>query len=158
MTFARRLQRLGDRVFDRGRHRDAFAVDERSAVDGDLGSLRGSTYALLVTFRRDGAAVPSPVWFAVDDAGRAYVKTAADVGKVKRVRADSRVLLAPCTARGKPTGPALRGTARVLPAEEWPRAEQLLAAAYGVGRRASEATLGAIGEVAYLEIVARRAR
>lgn len=156
MSATERLARLVDRGFDRVRHDDAFDVDDSSAVDADLRTLRGHKYALLVTFRRDGTAVPSAVWCAVDDAGRAYVKTAANVGKVKRVRRDSRVVLAPCTARGKPIGPAIKATARILAPEEWPSAERTLSAAYGAGRRASEAILGVTGPAEYLEFESRR--
>ena len=155
MSAIERAARIADRLFDRARHRGAFELDEANAADGDLRSLEGHKYVLLVTFRRDGTAVPAPVWCAIDDGGRAFVKTAADVGKVRRVRNDSRVLLAPCTARGKPVGPAVRASARVLPPEEWAHAERTLAAAYGAGRRASEAMLGSAGQPAYLEITAR---
>ncbi|MEA3055637.1 MAG: hypothetical protein QOD30_1069, partial [Actinomycetota bacterium] len=103
-----RLARASDRLFDRLRARAAFTVTEDTAVDGDLDSVRGSTYALLVTFRRNGDPLPTPVWCAVDDAGIAYVKTARHAGKLKRLRNDDRALLAPATARGKPTGSAIR--------------------------------------------------
>ena len=155
MSAFERLARAGDRLFDRLRHRAAFEVSDQAANDGDLESLRGHGYALLVTFRRDGSPVPSPVWVAVDDAGRAYVKTAADVGKVKRARRNGRVLVAPCNARGRPTGPAIRATARILPPEEWPHAEAALAAAYGLGRRVSERLLAGTGPAAYLELTSR---
>lgn len=154
-TALRRLAWWADRAFDRGRHAAAFEVSEDSAVDGDLRSLRGHPYALLITFRRDGSAVPSPVWFAIDGDGRAFVKTAEDVGKVRRIRRDGRVLMAPATARGKPVGPALRGRARVLPPEEWPDAERTLAASYGLSRRLSERLLGGAAPAAYLEITPR---
>ncbi|MBI4695000.1 MAG: PPOX class F420-dependent oxidoreductase [Gammaproteobacteria bacterium] len=68
-------------------------------------------YVSLVTFRRDGREVATPVWIAV--AGdRAYVFSAADAGKVKRLRRDARVKLAACSARGAVRGAwgAGRGT------------------------------------------------
>ena len=43
-------------------------------------------FALLVTFRRSGAPVPTLVWFGMQD-GRLYVESLADAGKVKRSRA-----------------------------------------------------------------------
>lgn len=158
MGLVQQLGRLGDRAFDRLRDRRAFELDEDHATDGDLGVLRGATYAVLVTYRRSGEPMPSPVWLAVDDDGRAYVKTRHDAGKVKRVRVDTRALLAPSNARGRPSGPAIRATARVLPREEWARAEAALAAAYGAGRRLSERVLGGPEELAaYLELTPRRA-
>src|SRR2546421_3962866 len=131
MDAVERVARFTDRVFDRLRHKDAFAVGEADAVDGGFESLRGRKYALLVTFRRNGDAVPSPVWFGIDTSGRVYIKTAPNVGKVKRIRNDNHVLMVPSTARGKPVGPAIRGTARILPRDERPHAEATLAGAYG---------------------------
>jgi len=157
MSAFERMARFSDRMFDRVRDKGAFSLTDDEAVDGDFGSLRGHTYAVLVTFRRNGHAVPSPVWFGLDGAGHAYVKTRHDAGKVKRLRNDARVLVGPSNARGKPTGPAIRGAGRLLAEEEWPRAEQALAAAYGAGRRISERVLGGPAEMAaYLEIKPRR--
>ena len=157
MTVLERFARFSDRLFDRVRDRRAFTLSDDIAVDGNLEPLRGQEYAVLVTFRRDGEAVPSPVWFGIDDAGRAYVKTRGDVGKVKRLRNDSRVLMAPSNMRGKPTGPPIRATARLLPEDEWAHAEATLAAAYGTGRKLSERVLGGPDSMAaYIEITPGR--
>jgi len=148
-----RMARLGDRGFDRLRDKQAFKVDEAGAVDGDFSSLRGSPYALLVTFRRNREAMPTPVWLGVDDAGVAYVKTRRDAGKVKRLGHDGRALLAPSNWRGRPTGPAIRGAGRVLQREEWDHAEATLAAAYGTTRAVFERAMGGPEELAaYIEI------
>jgi PPOX class probable F420-dependent enzyme len=56
-------------------------------------------YVSLATFRRDGAEVATPVWFA-EAAGKLYVFTAGESGKVKRLRRSSRARIAPCDARG----------------------------------------------------------
>ena len=56
-------------------------------------------YVSLATFRRDGRAVPTPVWVA-EHAGRLYVFTERDSWKVKRLRRDPRVRVAPCNLRG----------------------------------------------------------
>ena len=86
-----RIARMSDRMFDRMRDKRAFTITEDTATDGDFSSLRGHHYAVLVTFRRDGQAVPSPVWFGLDDRGGVvYVHTAPHAGKVKRLRRDSR--------------------------------------------------------------------
>jgi PPOX class probable F420-dependent enzyme len=151
-----RIARFSDRVFDRLRDRAAFSLTEHDAIDGDFASLRGRTYAVLVTFRRNGEAVPSPVWFAIDDSGAAYVKTRHDAGKVKRLRNDSRALLAPSNLRGKPAGPAVRAIGRVLPEDGWAHAEDTLAGAYGPGRKISEGLLGGPdGVAAYIELTPR---
>jgi hypothetical protein len=82
------------------------------------------------------------------------VRTEASAGKVKRIRANSRVLLAPATARGKPAGALAAGTARVLAAADSEPAEQALKANYGLGRRLYEDVLGSARgvEAVYLEV------
>ncbi len=74
-------------------------------------------YANLTTFRRSGEGVKTPVWFTVVD-GAAYVFTGRDSGKVKRIRNNPRVDLAPSDARGRAKGASLGATARVLPPSE----------------------------------------
>jgi PPOX class probable F420-dependent enzyme len=157
MSGFERLARFSDRMFDRLRDKRAFTLTDDNAVDGHFESLRGHKYAVVVTFRRDGDAVPSPVWFGVDEKGNAYLKTRHDSGKVRRLRDDSRALIALSNMRGKPMGPAIRGTGRVLPHEEWAHAEETLAAAYGTGRNISERVLGGPEEMgAYVEIMPGR--
>jgi PPOX class probable F420-dependent enzyme len=157
MSAFEHLARFSDRMFDRLRDKRAFTLTADKAIDGDFESLRGHKYAVVVTFRRNGDVVPSPVWFGVDAKGHAYLKTRHDAGKVKRLRNDSRVLVAGSTIRGKPTGPVIRGTGRVLPTEEWAHAEETVAAAYGTGRKISERVLGGREDMgAYIEITPRR--
>lgn len=115
--------------------------------------LRGHKYCLLVTYRRSGEAVPTPVWFGLR-AGKLYVRTEADAAKVKRIGNDPRARVAPCTARGKPLGPPADGRARVLadPGEERD-AEAALQGNYGLGRRVYEGAGAVLGPAAvYLEI------
>ena len=153
MNVKERVGRAMDRVYDRMRHPDAFKLCLDESVEGDFEALRGAKYGVVVTFRRNGEAVPSPVWFGVDDKGRAYIRTMQASGKVKRIHRDPRALLAPATFRGRPTGPALQGIARVLPKDEWSHAETTLAAAYGFGRKVYERMVGdPEGIAAYIEI------
>ena len=85
-------------------------------------ALIGEEYALLVTLRRSGEPVPTPVWFGLRDSC-VYVESLADAGKVKRLRQDQHVRVAPCTLRGKPTGPFTDGVGRILAAAEEQNAE-----------------------------------
>lgn len=62
--------------------------------------LARSTFVLLTTYRRNGEAVPTPVWIA-PDGERLLVTTGAESGKVKRLGHTSRVTLTPCDMRGK---------------------------------------------------------
>ncbi|MCW5850996.1 MAG: PPOX class F420-dependent oxidoreductase [Anaerolineae bacterium] len=93
-------------------------------------NLAGHQFMSLTTFRRNGIAVPTPVWFAEHD-GRLYVTTQAQAGKAKRVRATGRVTVAPCTARGELLGETAEGQARLLPESDAARAYQILLDKYG---------------------------
>ena len=64
-------------------------------------------FALLTTFRKNGDAVPTTMWFAHDQ-GKLYMVTSATVGKIKRIRNNGRVLLAPCDVGGKVLGSRLK--------------------------------------------------
>ena len=134
---AKRAADLSYGVYGRIRHSDARSVAEGEAQASDFEHLRGHKYALVVSYRRSGDPVPTPVWFGLAD-GKLYFRTEKRVAKVKRIRANPRVRVAPCTMRGKPRGPAAEGTARILPPEEEERAEAALQANYGVGRRIYE--------------------
>lgn len=76
-------------------------------------SLEGARFLLLTTFRSDGRKVSTPVWCASRE-GVLYVWTGADSGKVKRIRVNPVVRVAPCTVRGRPLGPALEGHAAIV--------------------------------------------
>lgn len=84
----------------------------------NLDRLAAEKYVLLTTFRRDGRAVPTPVW-VVRDGDRLAVWTVSDSGKVKRIRRDGKVTVAPCDVRGRPRGEAIAGQATLAasPAE-----------------------------------------
>ena len=79
----------------------------------DAAGLDRHRYLSLATFRRDGGAVPTPVWFAEVD-GLLYVFTAGDAGKVKRLRHSSRARVAPCDIRGHVEGDWQDATARIV--------------------------------------------
>jgi len=76
-------------------------------------NLADEQFVLLTTFRRDGRAVPTPVWVVPLDGGLG-IWTPGASGKVKRIRRSGAVTLAPCDRRGAPLGDAVPGTARLL--------------------------------------------
>ncbi len=78
-----------------------------------LHSLEGQKYVSVTTYRRSGAEVSTPVWFITKD-GLLYVWTDASSGKVKRLRNNPKVALAPCKMDGKPLGPSFEGVASIL--------------------------------------------
>ena len=91
--------------------------------------IRGKKYISLATFRKNGVAVRTPVWFGEEE-DKVYVKTPGDSGKCKRIRNNPQVRVAPCTMTGKITGPEFAAVARILPAQDWPRAQALIEKKY----------------------------
>ena len=76
-------------------------------------ALDSARYVSLVTFRRDGRTVATPVWHAEHD-GRLYIFTEANAGKVKRLRREPKIRLAPCDVRGRVRGDWYDGRARIV--------------------------------------------
>ncbi len=95
--------------------------------------IHGQKYISLGTFKKDGSVVHTPVWFGEEN-GKLYVMTRSDSGKYKRIRNNPQVRIAPCTMRGKITGPEFAGTARILPNEDWPRARNTIHRKYWLAR------------------------
>ena len=87
----------------------------------------------LTSFKRDGTAVATPVWFVASD-GHLLVETDADSYKVKRIRRDPHVRVALCNARGQLRGEACDAEATILPDSERARVEQLLSEKYRIDR------------------------
>jgi PPOX class probable F420-dependent enzyme len=144
---------LPNRFYDWIRHPSARLLAGEDRTISGFEHLRGHKYCLLVTYRRSGEPVPTPVWFGLRD-GKLYVRSEANVAKAKRVRNDPRVRVAPCTARGKPLGPPAEGWARILEQQsERALAEAALRANYGLGRKLYEGAGEALGiETTYLEV------
>jgi PPOX class probable F420-dependent enzyme len=83
----------------------------------------------LTTYRKDGTPVATPVWVVGYEDGVA-VWTNAAAAKVKRLRRDPAVTLAPCTLRGRLTGAAVVGRARLLSVEDSARVRALIRRKY----------------------------
>ncbi len=95
--------------------------------------IHGQRYVSLVTFRKSGVAVYTPIWFAEDD-NKLYSMTSGKSGKYKRIRNNPQVKIAPCTIRGKITGPEFPATVRILRPEEFARVRQAINAKYWLAR------------------------
>jgi PPOX class probable F420-dependent enzyme len=96
-----------------------------------LDVLGAADYVLLTTFRKDGTAVPTPVWvIRIGDELRIW--SAPEAGKVKRIRRNGEVQLAPCSFRGQLRGASVNAIARVLPQSEMSALLHGLSRKYGV--------------------------
>ena len=70
-------------------------------------------YVALETFKKDGSTVNTPVWVVRSD-NKLYVTTDAESWKVKRIKNNGRVRLAPSDARGTPKGAFVDGAASII--------------------------------------------
>ena len=76
-------------------------------------ALKKANYLSFETFRKSGAGVATPVWFAEEDEVF-YIFSAGDAGKVKRLRNSGRSRIAACTVTGKVTGDWVDAEAEIL--------------------------------------------
>jgi uncharacterized protein len=142
---------LGARVAARSAPAGLRTIAEAPRT-GSIEQVARHKRALLTTFRRNGTPVSTPVWAALAD-GRLYVRSERAAGKLKRLRNDTRVLVAPCTVRGKPLGAPFEADARMLAAGEEPLAEHVLAGRYGLGRELFERSMDLLRvDMCFLEI------
>src|SRR3712207_2784141 len=99
-----------------------------------LEQLGAEKYVLLTTFRRDGRAVPTPLWVVPDGAGLGFW-TPTGTGKLKRIRNDGRVTVQPCDVRGNPSGEPVEAQARIGDAADRARVVEGIRRKYGlIGR------------------------
>ncbi|WP_434091257.1 PPOX class F420-dependent oxidoreductase [Streptomyces flaveus] len=68
---------------------------------------------LLTTHKKDGTGVGTPVSLVVEG-DHAYFRTPGKASKVKRLRNNPEVELAPATPRGVPVGPQIHARTRLL--------------------------------------------
>ena len=99
-----------------------------------LGQFEGQKYLNLESYRKTGAAVATPVWFA-DDGNELYIYSLADAGKVKRIRNNPRVRVMPCDFRGGSKGDWVDATARIIDGAEADKAQRLLDKKYGLMKK-----------------------
>lgn len=78
-----------------------------------LAAFENEWYSSLTTYKRDGTPIAVPIWHAVGD-GRIYMFTEEASFKVKRLRRNPNIELAPCNWRGTVHGPAWKGTGRIV--------------------------------------------
>lgn len=93
----------------------------------------GQKYLNLETFKKSGQGVKTPVWFAAEPSAaldsedaKLYVYTIGVSGKVKRIRNNPRVNVAPCDMRGRLRGKWVPARAEILAGTEAQQGMQLL--------------------------------
>jgi len=91
----------------------------------NFAGLAGHKYLNLETFKKSGDGVKTPVWFAADpardlssDAAQLYAYTTRNSGKVKRIRNNGRVRIAPCDMRGNLLGEWVDARAEIVTGAE----------------------------------------
>jgi PPOX class probable F420-dependent enzyme len=106
-----------------------------------FGPLDKQSYLSLETFRKNGEGIRTPVWFAADPTteirsrgAKLYVYTVENTGKVKRVRNNPRVRVAPCNRTGGLQGEWIEAQAKVVQGEEAARGLKLLTQKYFLKR------------------------
>jgi PPOX class probable F420-dependent enzyme len=110
---------------------------ERSAARpvADLETRFPGRYLSVTSFKRDGTGVATPVWF-VSDGSRLFALTDLHSAKVRRIRRNPRVLIAPCRADGRLRGEPVPAQAEVLTStEELERVQKLLMERYKLSYR-----------------------
>ena len=133
-TFSRMMLRGMDKL------RAAEAFDIGAPTGTDFAGFGNYRQIVLVTYKRSGEAVPSPINHGVAD-GTLYVRTDASTAKVKRIRNNPNVLVAGCNLRGKPSGPVVAGVARILEESEHAHAAAVIAANWSLPMRLFERSL-----------------
>jgi PPOX class probable F420-dependent enzyme len=124
------------------------------ALFNPFDALADRRYVRLSTFRKSGAAVPTPVWFA-RLGENFYVVTGRNTGKAKRIRNNPDVMLAPSDFRGRPKGRDVRAVARLTDEQKGGPADRALRSKYGWQYRVFEFVEGLIGsaeDLVFLEL------
>ncbi len=97
----------------------------------EIKNLDVKKYIALETYKKNNQPVKTPVWFVIHNE-LIYVITREKTGKVKRLRNNPSVRIAPCTLFGKATGNWILGSAKFVTDEEFKIALNLRKKKYGV--------------------------
>ena len=101
----------------------------------DLDAHFPGRYLSVISFRRDGTGVATPLWF-VSDGERLFALTDLHSAKVRRIRHNPRVLVASCRVNGKLRGEPVPARVEVLTATpELDRVQRLLIERYKISYR-----------------------
>lgn len=93
---------------------------------------RDKKFIALTSYKRDGGAVETQMWFAMDR-GRLYVRTDSRSLKVKRIGRNSSVSVAPCDFRGNHAAEPFKGEAKRMPDGEADRLGKIFGKKFPLG-------------------------
>jgi hypothetical protein len=145
---------LAYKLFGRIRHRRAFDTPEQHGSASDFAAFAAARQCLLVTFKRSGEPVPTPVNFGLAE-GKLYFRTEPHVAKVKRIQNQPLVRVCPCNLRGKPTGPFVQAHARALTPGEDAAARAAVAGNWRADMKLAELGMDRVGvPMLYIELTA----
>jgi PPOX class probable F420-dependent enzyme len=104
----------------------------------DIKQFTKQKYLNIETFRKSGEGVKTPVWF-VENNGKLFITTMNESGKVKRIRRNPTVNVAPCKVGGEILGTWQKAEAVII--EELSRIQEidkLLNKKYGLMKKLFE--------------------
>ncbi|HKH36427.1 MAG TPA: PPOX class F420-dependent oxidoreductase [Rubrobacter sp.] len=106
------------------------ATPTTSRAVENLTELKGYGFLNLITFRKNGVPVITTVLLALAN-DKIYVWTTKDSGKVKRIRNNATVQIAPSTRLGRQLGPIATATGRILSVSEQTEAQTVTDRQFG---------------------------
>jgi len=101
------------------------------STNNNVSQFLNQKYINLETYRRNGQAVRTTVWFVID-AGTIYIRTDMNSGKIKRIKNNPNVRITPSGARGQLKGKWIEGKIKMAGSLELEHANQLLEQKYGI--------------------------
>jgi uncharacterized protein len=111
-------------------------IEAPAARSTDLDALFPGRYLSITSFKRDGTAVATPVWFG-SDGTRLFAFTDLHSAKVRRIHHNPRVLVASCWVNGKLRREPVAARAEVLTTTaELERVQKLLLSRHKISYRA----------------------
>jgi uncharacterized protein len=107
------------------------------------------SYLNLETYRKNNQPIITPVWFILKD-NDIFVVTKEKTGKVKRIKNNSAVRVAPCNYKGVSKGTWVPGTGRFVDSQEKSEILKMRGKKYGI--KANIASLLSIRKGNYVVI------
>jgi uncharacterized protein len=99
-------------------------------TNSHFSTLAKQQYINLISYRANGEAVKTPVWFA-QIGEKLYVMTFQNSGKIKRIKRNQQIAVEPSDQRGKSLGAEIPAQASIMPAEQQQMAIDALNKKYG---------------------------